>query len=713
MTDQDRTLDIAIITPEVAGCYTPARIGEFYFALAVKLTGWGHRVTLVHIVECAAEAYDQRFVGVRERHERAGVTFVAAPDEPVVTRGHGSRQAWIVDQWLSRHRFDVVHVPDLGGFGYYAMTARSVGRRYRDTHFIVTAFGSSLLYQDGLGSFVNDIAPVTNAFFERTCLELADEVIVTSDYVYRDYAAAECAFPARHVIEPVLLGVDSTHSGPFRMEPTIRREIVFVASQPAGTFCEMTRRILRACDSLPAGKAGLADVSLRILSVDPGLPADRLRQEIEPAANGRPVNYDWVTWQEAATVLSMLDCLVIFPCPDELAGALQGALVARGVPVLMTSRTDASSLLAEESRLDNMGPPADTARVAEKLLELVGREALPRPTPAISQDALWEIWRERHRRLAAAPPNVPPGSPRPPLPLVSACITHFQRSHLLSQALQSVQDQTYPNIEIIVVDDGSRDQVSKDSLARLEKEWQGRPLRIVRQENLYQGAARNAGALAAKGDYVLFLDDDDAWKPDMVSIMVAASQARGADIVTSFCERVAGEEPMQDYAPDRFRGLYLFTGADLTRGIQDHVFGTVCALIRRKIFDTVRYTQDFGIGYEDKEFFVHALFAGFSLICVPDSLFWYRDTAGSMTRGATRSMYQSNMRGLRPYLKVVPAWLRPVLRYAMGCHLDKTPLIALAQQLQQEHQRAILFAEQVEMLTREVETLRRKTAGWN
>jgi GT2 family glycosyltransferase len=78
-------------------------------------------------------------------------------------------------------------------------------------------------------------------------------------------------------------------------------------------------------------------------------------------------------------------------------------------------------------------------------------------------------------------------------------------------ALRSIAAQTFQDLEIIVVDDGSR-----DSGPALVQAFPGLPVRLIRQENAGPGAARNRGIAEAKGRYLAFLDADDEWMPDFL-----------------------------------------------------------------------------------------------------------------------------------------------------------------------------------------------------
>ena len=141
--------------------------------------------------------------------------------------------------------------------------------------------------------------------------------------------------------------------------------------------------------------------------------------------------------------------------------------------------------------------------------------------------------------------------------LVTCVITHFNRGNFLLQALESIRAQTHEKIEIIIIDDGSTDPESvkvleeieggqggkctesasdEEGSATAEEEEKLRCVRVVRVENSYLGAARNRGLRAAKGDFVLFMDDDNYAKPWEISTFLKAMAHTGADVATCASE---------------------------------------------------------------------------------------------------------------------------------------------------------------------------------
>jgi len=101
--------------------------------------------------------------------------------------------------------------------------------------------------------------------------------------------------------------------------------------------------------------------------------------------------------------------------------------------------------------------------------------------------------------------------------LVSVVIPTYNRIQTLSTAIDSVLSQTYTNIEIIVVDDGSN-----DGTGQMIKYLYGPRVRYIRQANQGVSAARNIGIKSARGEYVAFLDSDDWWLENKIEKQMKA-----------------------------------------------------------------------------------------------------------------------------------------------------------------------------------------------
>src|SRR5215510_10206142 len=99
-------------------------------------------------------------------------------------------------------------------------------------------------------------------------------------------------------------------------------------------------------------------------------------------------------------------------------------------------------------------------------------------------------------------------------PRVSAIIPTYNYARYVAAAVESVLAQNFKDLEIVVIDDGSTDDTI-DALRPF-----GERIRYIPQEHGGLAAARNAGIRSSRGQYLAFLDSDDLWLPDKVSMQV-------------------------------------------------------------------------------------------------------------------------------------------------------------------------------------------------
>lgn len=119
------------------------------------------------------------------------------------------------------------------------------------------------------------------------------------------------------------------------------------------------------------------------------------------------------------------------------------------------------------------------------------------------------------------------------LPLVSVIIPCFNREKYISDAIDSCLNQSYKNIEIIVVDDGSTD----GSVKLIESKYHNK-LKLIVQKNQGSASARNTGLFAAKGEFLIFLDSDDWLSHDLIEAHIR-TLAKWPEVDISCADAVA------------------------------------------------------------------------------------------------------------------------------------------------------------------------------
>lgn len=108
------------------------------------------------------------------------------------------------------------------------------------------------------------------------------------------------------------------------------------------------------------------------------------------------------------------------------------------------------------------------------------------------------------------------------MPIVSVIIPAYNSQNFIAKAIQSALNQSYANIEIIVVDDGST-----DSTEEIVRSICG-PIVYYRQRNHGAGMARTVGVKHARGEWIAFLDSDDVWHPDKLALQLQLADKRRA-----------------------------------------------------------------------------------------------------------------------------------------------------------------------------------------
>ncbi len=246
--------------------------------------------------------------------------------------------------------------------------------------------------------------------------------------------------------------------------------------------------------------------------------------------------------------------------------------------------------------------------------------------------------------------------------LVSVVIASYNMGHYLRGAVQSVLAQTYPNVEVQIVDDGSTDDTQQ-----ILQQWAGDPrVRSHRQANAGQARAKNRAVELSRGRFVAFLDADDAWNPDKLAQQMPLFRGRpelGVVYSDYQCMDADGRPLVKGVTPMR-RGWV--TGPLLIENFIRYSAGVVRreCLERNGGFDE---TLDMGIDYD----LWLRLSAHWQFDFVPQSTVRYRIWAGQMSKNY-RKRYESAIRIMRSFLANNPGIVNPSCRArGVGTHLRR------------------------------------------
>ncbi len=241
-------------------------------------------------------------------------------------------------------------------------------------------------------------------------------------------------------------------------------------------------------------------------------------------------------------------------------------------------------------------------------------------------------------------------------PLVSVVIAHYNHGRYLPETLASLEKSTYPNFEVIVIDDGSTDAFSLRVFHELQEQYRApRYTFIAKSENQGIGASRNRGAALAKGDYFVFVDADNIVLPEMLESFVEGIELSGVDCCTCFYKAFEDR-------PDPSRILWAVTpaGQVMEAGWVECIFGDSNSIIKRSVFMALRGFPEARQLVEDWEFFINLSRSGYKLDVIPRFLFWYRDNPTGCRRSGSR--YQKFQTILDAYTSGLPEFYRRILK---------------------------------------------------
>ena len=214
-------------------------------------------------------------------------------------------------------------------------------------------------------------------------------------------------------------------------------------------------------------------------------------------------------------------------------------------------------------------------------------------------------------------------------PLVSIIIPAHNEEKALPRLLDSIISQTYPHLQIILVDDGSTDETL--TVARRYAEKDDR-ITVLTKPCGGVSSARNEGLPLCRGKYIRFADSDDSLPPDSVALLVARAEADGADLVISAYTEYIGEYPRFKNLVNRTDTLSNHEALDIIdRRSNSYFYGVLWnkLFVREKI-GGLCFDEHLTWG-EDFSFVMSYLKSAETIAYMTDSVYDYRRTPTSAT----------------------------------------------------------------------------------
>ena len=255
-------------------------------------------------------------------------------------------------------------------------------------------------------------------------------------------------------------------------------------------------------------------------------------------------------------------------------------------------------------------------------------------------------------------------------PIVSAVIVNWNGAEHLRICLPSLLAQSFPSLEIIVVDNAS-----VDDSADVAREFQVRWIRL--EKNLGLAPALNRGSSVALGEFLLFVNNDMRFDRDFVSNLVETLRNNDSAFAADgmqfnwdgsapghLATRMTSVPPLQSSSVEFVSGLYFYPEAAI-RATPVFMGSAASMLVRRSFFDRLGgFDSRLPLGYEDVEICWRAGIQGWKIVYVPKAICWHRVGSSGQSPEGARLNFQGILKGrlllatkLLPWRYSVLTWL--------------------------------------------------------
>lgn len=665
-------LRILIITPDIVGPIRNGGIGTAFAALALFAARAGARVSILYTLGTYSEHWS--IADCVAYYAQGAVQFIPLPtsaETPHIDAPWPRRNAYAVYTWLKTHGddYDLIIFPEWHGEAYYAVVARHQGLMLQHAQIWVNTHGPSVWSMEGNYQLPSEIDLIDLDFMERETVRLADGVVSPSVYLLDWMRGHQWQLPKQALAIQNLMEEDGAEGMATRFDDNLIDELIFFGR------LEPRKGLIIFCDAIDRLTSTVRDQLRLITFMGKALPVDVFDSieyiEQRAAAWGIPIVIQTEYGREQALAYlteSPFRLAVIASLVENLPYTVLECL-HHGIRFLATEIGGIPELIDPADHVRVLFPPRPAALT--RLLENAITDGLAPAHRAQTQEQIEVQWQALFVRVTEdlrKQPAVPTITPDQ-MPLVSICMPHHDSPDTLLAALDSVRRQSYTHYELIVVDDGSSDEQTLRMLTTLEEDFVQNGGMLIRQENAYPGAARNRAAAIAKGEYLLFMDDDNLAMPHELETFVAVALRTDADILTTVSAVFTGKAP-----PERPKDLWLPLGAATGAGVYRNVFGDTNSFWKRSAFRAVGgFTEDYGIGHEDWEIFAKATLMELHLELVPEPLFWYRATVGGVQTAGNMAAYHA--RSARPYLQHDPHGLGMLAAHAAWARFSAAPVV--------------------------------------
>jgi glycosyltransferase involved in cell wall biosynthesis len=660
---------VALVTEEWPGAGPSGGIGVAFKCLAKVLASLGYSVDLYFLPR------SPDFIFPKEDIVGLSNLIIVDPSKYLWNVNLPQSASYAVFQSLSQEQkkndlvYDYIHFPDFHGLAFYTTEAKRCGMLDGRTKIVVQLHGLTRWTLECNKQMPASPEVLKTMFIEEESVANCDFVIAPSQY-FREWYQSN--IDSQRQIAVLANNYSTTLANRRYLPGQNFTDLVITGRHEARKGMANLYETL----SMMSKNGELANLKVHFLG---RLIVENNRSSlIEFARASQNWNFLWelhtdLDQQGLSQYIEELENPLII-VPSEIENSPYACIepLEIGLQVVYSQLGGAKELLKPKKELRNFNNiPGDLKQTINHYLES-GYVSYELSQDAALRMSQWDAWHRNNKAKSEAKKH----SGKEKESLVSIVITHFNRPQKLLAAIYSARVQDYANTEIVVIDDGSSIETqNSDSYLEAKKLVRNIGGKFVEQENAYLGAARNTGIEESKGEYLVFLDDDDLLLPDAISRLMDACLNAKSEIAIAIplhLEEINRSEHEFSVNPGKLKVSFLPTRGPKYLGLIENVFGTATCMFSRKILKEISgYTEIQKVGHEDFELLVKLHLKDVTSVVVPQPTFVYESKVDSMIN--SQSPKRNFLRSSGPILETsnMNLDLRTFLAMVSGKYADE------------------------------------------
>ncbi len=649
---------ICIVTPDVIGPVKNGGVGTHVYHLAKNLVNDKTQVTILFTgpYQNETESHWRKF------YAAMNIAFVSLSTMTLsypVPDSLFSNSLKVHQFFQANTHFDFIHFQDFCGNGFHTIQAKRTSHFLKNTLVTLTAHSCHQWINEGMMQWNhNPIGDTRLQYMEQYCYEHCDILISPSKYMIDWALSNHYNLPANRVIPNCFLTNQSKATTLASEKEYDHTHLIFFGRLEKRKGVEL---FVKAILALSAEKqCVIRKISFLGINSDiNGMSAgEYIKESLQPLKE--KISYeihDSFSSFESIEYIRQSKGIVVIPSLLDNYPYTVVECIENDIPFI-ASAVGGIPELADPSVLFE----PDVKSLQNKLLFMEKIFASP-IKHLYSSTIAAQVWQKFHDDWMESE-KIHTEKTTDNLddqPLVSICVPYYNYGKYLHQLLTSIENNSYQNYEVIVINDGSTDEFSIQEFNRLKEKYKSKNWQFHSRVNCGIGATRNYAANQARGEYLIFMDSDNIATKDMIAIFVAGMKKnQSLDCLTCHFKAFLGDL-LPSELDSSITYVYQPIGPCLSLAPFENVFGDANFIIKKTAYHAAGgyHDEKRPSSWEDYELLMRLALNGFKLDVIPQQLFWYRATPEGNSRNTDQYINRNIV--LKTFYQSCPAHIQKMM----------------------------------------------------